>query len=94
MNIIGWFLAWLFVGAVIGWFANAMLGTDRPYAKLGAVLVGIVGAMLGGVLSYLLGLPFVAGFNLWSLFVAAVVAIVLIVVLRMLSGIRAIVSEP
>ncbi len=65
----------------------------QPHGKLGAIFVGSIGGVTGGVLSYLLGLSFVAGFNVWSLVPAAIGAVVLIVVLRLLSSVRATVTN-
>jgi uncharacterized membrane protein YeaQ/YmgE (transglycosylase-associated protein family) len=52
MNII----IWLIVGGVIGWLASLMMNTDGQQGIILNVVVGIVGAMLGGwLLSPLLG---------------------------------------
>jgi uncharacterized membrane protein YeaQ/YmgE (transglycosylase-associated protein family) len=50
------FIIWLVVGGVIGWLASLMMKTDGQQGILLNVVVGIVGAMLGGwLLSPLLG---------------------------------------
>jgi uncharacterized membrane protein YeaQ/YmgE (transglycosylase-associated protein family) len=52
MNII----IWLIVGGIIGWLASMMMKTDGQQGIILNVVVGIVGAMLGGwLLSPLLG---------------------------------------
>ena len=49
-------LAWLFVGGVIGWLASLVMRTDPRQGIVLNVVVGIVGALLGGwLLSPLLG---------------------------------------
>ncbi len=44
MNI----LIWLVVGGVIGWIASLIVGTDAQQGVLLNVIVGIVGALIGG----------------------------------------------
>ena len=52
------------------------------------IVVGIVGAFIGGFLFTAIGAPGVSSFNLWSLFVDFLGAIVLLAVIRFLSGRR------
>jgi uncharacterized membrane protein YeaQ/YmgE (transglycosylase-associated protein family) len=50
------FIIWLIVGGIIGWLASLMMKTDGQQGIILNVVVGIVGAMLGGwLLSPLLG---------------------------------------
>ena len=50
------FIIWLVVGGIIGWLASLMMKTDGQQGIILNVVVGIVGAMLGGwLLSPLLG---------------------------------------
>jgi uncharacterized membrane protein YeaQ/YmgE (transglycosylase-associated protein family) len=50
------FIIWLVVGGVIGWLASLMMKTDGQQGIILNVVVGIVGAMLGGwLISPLLG---------------------------------------
>jgi len=79
----GW-LAWLIIGALAGWLASIVMST-----RLGLLLdivVGIVGAFVGGFLFNLLGAPGVTGFNIWSLLVALVGAVVLLGIVRLFAG--------
>ncbi|HYE21918.1 MAG TPA: hypothetical protein VEA69_25990, partial [Tepidisphaeraceae bacterium] len=46
MNIV----IWLIVGGVIGWLASLVMKTDKQQGVVMNVVVGIVGAMLGGLL--------------------------------------------
>ena len=52
------------------------------------ILVGIVGAFIGGFLFNQFGAAGVTGFNIWSVFVAFTGAVVLLAVIRLLSGRR------
>jgi uncharacterized membrane protein YeaQ/YmgE (transglycosylase-associated protein family) len=88
-STMGW-LAWLVIGAIAGWLASIVMKTNRRQGLLLDIVVGIVGALLGGFVFNALGAPGVTGFNIWSLFVAFVGAIVLLGLLRMVTGRRAI----
>ena len=61
-------LLWLILGAVAGWAAGKIMGERRGLG--GNILVGILGAGLGGLAASLLGFGGVDGFNLYSLLVA------------------------
>lgn len=65
MNI----LLWILLGALAGWLAGLIMGGERR-GWLGNILVGILGAAVGGLVASLLGLGGVDGFNLYSLLVA------------------------
>jgi uncharacterized membrane protein YeaQ/YmgE (transglycosylase-associated protein family) len=43
------FIAWLIVGGLLGWLASMIMGTNDTQGKLLNVIVGIVGAFLGGL---------------------------------------------
>jgi uncharacterized membrane protein YeaQ/YmgE (transglycosylase-associated protein family) len=81
----GW-LAWLIVGAIAGWLASKVMRTSQ--GLLIDILVGIVGAFIGGFLFNQFGTAGVTGFNVWSVFVAFTGAVVLLAVIRLLSGRR------
>jgi len=87
MGQMGW-LAWLVIGALAGWLASMVLKTNRRQGLLMDIVVGIVGAFIGGFLFNQFGTAGVTGFNVWSLFVAFTGAVVLLVVIRLLSGRR------
>jgi uncharacterized membrane protein YeaQ/YmgE (transglycosylase-associated protein family) len=80
----GW-LAWLVVGAVAGWLGSLVMKTNRQQGLLQDILIGIVGAFVGGFLFRALGSAGVTGFNLWSVFVAFVGAVALLMVIRLLN---------
>jgi len=72
-------LAWIIVGIIAGWLAERITG--RNHGLLTNLLVGIVGAFLGGfIVSNLLGFRYEEGFNLPSIVVATVGAVVLLAV--------------
>jgi uncharacterized membrane protein YeaQ/YmgE (transglycosylase-associated protein family) len=88
MDAMGW-LAWLIVGAVSGWLASIVMRTNAEQGLLLDIVVGIIGAFIGGFLFNVLGAPGVTGFNIWSVFVSFVGAVVLLALLRLFTGQRA-----
>ena len=80
-------LSWIVVGAIAGWLAGQVVqGTG--FGLLGDIIVGVIGGLLGGFLAArLFNMPdAVNGFNLGSIVVAFLGAIVVIVVVRLLRG--------
>ena len=84
-NSMGW-LAWLVIGAVAGWLASMVMRTNREQGLLLDIIVGVIGAFLGGLLFNTFGAAGVTGFNIWSLFVAFVGAVVLLAIVRLIAG--------
>jgi uncharacterized membrane protein YeaQ/YmgE (transglycosylase-associated protein family) len=80
-------LSWILVGLVAGWLAGVVM-KGGGYGLLGNIVVGIIGALVGGFLaSALLGTPDpLTGFNLGTLIVAFLGAIVTIWIVRALPG--------
>lgn len=81
------FILWIIFGALAGWIASMVMGDNAKQGWLGNIIVGIVGAIVGTwVLSLLLpGQVSVTGFNISSLIVAILGAIVVLFVYNMLS---------
>ena len=73
MNI----LVWILFGAIAGWLAGLIMG-DQRRGWLGNILVGVLGAGLGGFVASLLGLGGVDGFNLYSMLIAVAGACLLL----------------
>ena len=74
-------LTWILFGAIAGWLASILAGRNERMGCFANIAVGIVGALIGGAIFSALGGSGVTGFNLWSLFVAVIGAIVFLVVL-------------
>ena len=75
-------LLWVIFGALAGWIASIIMKTDA--GTITDILLGIVGAVVGGFLMNLFGQIGVTGFNLYSLIVAVVGAVVVIYLGRVL----------
>lgn len=78
-------LLWVILGAAAGWIASVIMDKDHQMGALANILLGVVGAVLGGFLFNLVGLPGDTGFNFWTLLVAVVGAVVL---LALISAVR------
>jgi uncharacterized membrane protein YeaQ/YmgE (transglycosylase-associated protein family) len=78
------FLVWIILGAIAGWLASIVMGTNRSQGLLADIIIGIVGAFVGGfVLSLLPGVSAgVTGLNLGSLLTAFIGAVILLAVAR------------
>jgi uncharacterized membrane protein YeaQ/YmgE (transglycosylase-associated protein family) len=72
------FISWLVVGLLAGWIGS-MIVNRRGEGLIMDILLGVVGAFVGGFLFHLFGHAGVSGINLYSIFVAAVGAIVVLV---------------
>lgn len=81
-------IAWIVLGLVAGWLAG-MVMKGGGYGVIGDIVLGIIGAIIGGWLTgVLLGRDMVNGFNLESIIVAFVGACVLIAISRAFTGRR------
>ncbi len=80
------FILWLVFGALVGWIASLIMGTDAQQGAILNIVVGIVGAVLGGWLFSIFGARGVEGFNIYSFIVALVGAVVLIGLVRAVRG--------
>ena len=77
-------ILWIIFGGLVGWVASLIMKTDAQQGIVLNVVVGIVGAVLGGWIMNLLGQGGVGGFNLYSFIVALIGAVVLIVIVKAL----------
>jgi uncharacterized membrane protein YeaQ/YmgE (transglycosylase-associated protein family) len=76
-------LTWIIIGAVAGWIASMIAGTNAQMGLLANIIVGIAGAFIGGFIFDAFGGEGVTGFNLWSLFVAVVGAVILLFIVKL-----------
>ena len=77
-------LAWIIFGALAGWVASLIAGTNDRQGCLLNIIVGVVGAFIGGLLVQLFtGTPFSFDFDLGSFIVAVIGAVLLLAALRL-----------
>ena len=88
MNI----LVWIIMGALAGWIASLVMGTDAQQGAVMNIVIGIVGSFIAGIIVTLLTkgnadfVSTISGFNLRSLLFSTLGAIVLIALMRMFRG--------
>lgn len=75
-------IAWIILGGLAGWIASMIAGTNANQGLLGNIVVGIIGAFIGGFLINLLGGKGVTGFDIWSLLVAIMGATLLLFIVK------------
>ena len=80
------FIIWLVIGGIIGWVASMIMKTDAQQGVILNVVVGIVGAMLGGwLISPLVGVPTINqdAFSIPAMLVSLVGAVILLAVVNL-----------
>lgn len=76
-------LIWIIFGALAGWLASMLMSSDANQGTLADIALGVLGALIGGLIMEFFGMAGVTGFNLYSLVVAVVGACVVIYVGRL-----------
>ena len=82
-------LSWIVVGLIAGWLAGLVV-KGGGFGCVGDIIVGVIGGLLGGWLAssfFHMGDP-MSGINFESIVVAFVGAVILIIILRLISGRR------
>ena len=80
------FIIWLIVGGIVGWLASLVMKTDASQGLLLNIVVGIVGAFLGGLLiSPLIGVGTInQGISIGSILVSLLGAIILLAIINLI----------
>jgi uncharacterized membrane protein YeaQ/YmgE (transglycosylase-associated protein family) len=81
MNI----FVWIIFGALAGWIASIIMKKNKKMGAIANIVVGIIGAFIGGYIMDLVGVDVEEGFNFASLAVAIFGAVVLLWVLGLFS---------
>lgn len=81
-------ILWIIFGGLAGWLASMIVGENGRIGLLGDIVVGIVGAVIGGFVSQFFGGPAVTGFNLISLLVAVIGAAILLGLVELVTSKR------
>ncbi len=82
-------LAWIVLGLIAGAIGKLLMPGRDPGGIIVTILIGIVGAVIGGFVGSALGMGDVTGVNFWSIVLAVVGSIILLIVYRMAAGRRA-----
>jgi uncharacterized membrane protein YeaQ/YmgE (transglycosylase-associated protein family) len=79
-------LSWIVVGLIAGLLAKLILPGDNPGGLIVTTVIGMVGAIVGGFVIGILGGAGATGFNVWSILVATLGAVILLFVYRLFTG--------
>lgn len=77
-------ILWIVFGALAGWLASMVMGTNAQQGAIANIVIGILGAVIGGFVVSSFGGSGSTGFNLYSLLVAVLGAVILIWLIRLL----------
>ncbi len=77
-------ITWVILGGLAGLIASALTGTNARVNGWMNVVVGIIGAFIGGLVLQLLGVDISTGFNLASLLTAILGAAILLSLVRVM----------
>jgi uncharacterized membrane protein YeaQ/YmgE (transglycosylase-associated protein family) len=85
-------IAWIVLGAIAGWIAGMLVKGDERWGIIGHIVLGIVGALVGGFIANALGIG--SGreggdvLNIMSVIIAVIGAVLVVLVVNMLTGRR------
>lgn len=71
-------IAWIVLGGIAGWIATIIMGTNAQHGIAYNIVMGIIGALVGGFIVGLFGVDGISGFNITSLLVAVLGAALVI----------------
>ncbi len=80
------FITWIVVGIIGGWLGRMIVKGEGPGGLLGDLVIGVVGGILGGWIFGFFGHAGVTGINIGSIVVALIGSVVLLLIVRSLSG--------
>jgi uncharacterized membrane protein YeaQ/YmgE (transglycosylase-associated protein family) len=75
-------ILWIIFGGLVGWVASLIMKTDAQQGILLNVIVGVIGASLGGLIMGELGRSGVNEFSVYSFLVALLGAVILIFIVK------------
>ncbi|PIR89306.1 MAG: GlsB/YeaQ/YmgE family stress response membrane protein [Candidatus Harrisonbacteria bacterium CG10_big_fil_rev_8_21_14_0_10_40_38] len=75
-------ILWIIFGALVGWIASLIMNTDAEQGAIFNIIVGIVGAVIGGWLMSFFGKSGIGGFNIYSFLVALLGACLFIAIVK------------
>jgi uncharacterized membrane protein YeaQ/YmgE (transglycosylase-associated protein family) len=75
-------LSWIIFGGLAGWVASKITGHDASMGLFANILIGIIGAVVGGFVMSLIGKTGVDGFNLTSFLVAVGGSVLLLAIFK------------
>jgi uncharacterized membrane protein YeaQ/YmgE (transglycosylase-associated protein family) len=79
-------ISWIVVGLIAGVLAKLIMPGRDPGGFLLTIVIGMIGALVGGFVVQLLGGTGLTGFSLWSILVATIGSIILLAIYRLFAG--------
>jgi uncharacterized membrane protein YeaQ/YmgE (transglycosylase-associated protein family) len=84
MDLIISIVSWIIIGGIAGWIASMIAGDEARQGWVGNVVVGIIGAFIGGFILSLIGFGPITGPWRWETLIAAIIgAVILLFILRL-----------
>lgn len=77
-------LAWIVLGLISGWIASVIMKTNSDQGAAADIVLGVLGALVGGFAFSALGGTGITGFNLYSVLVAVLGSVALLGIKRAL----------
>jgi uncharacterized membrane protein YeaQ/YmgE (transglycosylase-associated protein family) len=82
-------IAWIIIGALAGWIASMIMNTNEEQGAVGNIVVGIIGALIGGfVVHALTGNDSISGFNISTILTAILGSVILLAIVKAIRGPR------
>ncbi|MDU6390648.1 MULTISPECIES: GlsB/YeaQ/YmgE family stress response membrane protein [unclassified Pantoea] len=81
-------LSWIFFGLVAGILARCVMPGKEHLGIIMTILLGVTGALIGGVISTALGFGQVSGFNLYSILISTAGAIIVLFVVHKIRALK------
>jgi len=79
-------VSWIIIGLLAGVLGKLIMPGRDPGSFIITIVIGMIGALVGGFIVRLLGGEGVTGFNIWSILVATLGAIILLALYRAFAG--------
>jgi uncharacterized membrane protein YeaQ/YmgE (transglycosylase-associated protein family) len=81
-------LSWIVFGLIAGALAKFLMPGQDPGGCIITIIIGVIGAVLGGYLATMLGYGGISGFDFRSFVIAVIGSILLLIIWRMIRGRR------
>jgi uncharacterized membrane protein YeaQ/YmgE (transglycosylase-associated protein family) len=80
-------ISWIILGLIAGWIGSKIVNKTGSGMYMDIAL-GVIGAVVGGIIAGLLGFNGITGFNIWSLVIAVIGSVIVLWVYHRLAGER------
>ena len=83
------FIAWIVVGLIAGWLAKMIMPGKEPGGFIMTLVIGVVGAIVGGLVWNMMGREGATGINIGSIFIATIGSLIFLAIWKAIAGKRA-----